>query len=131
MAKHIFISHSWDKNSAYKNLTALLDGRKYFTWEDHSVPRTNRIHTTKSSIIEIEIANRIRNSDCVLIIASMEVAYSDWLQWEIFVSQIYRKPIIGIIPRGAQRIPTIVRDASSIEVVHWNTKSIINAIRNI
>jgi hypothetical protein len=80
MARHIFISHAWNKDSNYQNLTALFEKKRYFTWEDHSVPKNNKIHSNNEKLIENEIFNRIKKSDCFVIIASMDVAYSDWIQ---------------------------------------------------
>jgi len=124
MAKHIFISHAWNKDSNYQNLTDLFDKKKYFTWEDHSVPKGNKIHTE----VENEILGRIHISDCFVVIASMDAVYSDWIKKEIIWAQVLDKPILGIKPWGAEKVPLVVQEAA-IEVLNWNTESIVEAIR--
>jgi len=64
----------------------------------------------------------------VLILAGMYAAHSDWIQFEIEFSQLLSKPIIGVRPWGAERVPQAVQDAAA-EIVGWNTDSIVSAIR--
>jgi hypothetical protein len=59
----------------------------------------------------------------------MDVAYSDWIQWEICVAQQLNKPILGIKPWGAIKIPIAVQEAA-IDIINWNTESIVEAIRS-
>ena len=42
--------------------------------------------------------------------------------------QAYPKPIIGVVPWGAERVPALVQNAATA-VVRWNTDSIVSAIR--
>lgn len=46
----------------------------------------------------------------------------------IELSKELKKPIIGIEPRGQEKIPTVVQEAV-VEIVKWNTDSIVSAIR--
>ena len=39
-----------------------------------------------------------------------------------------RMPVIGIMPRGQERVPLYVRDRVD-DLVGWNTSSIVSAIR--
>jgi alpha-amylase/alpha-mannosidase (GH57 family) len=76
-----------------------------------------------------ELLNRqVRPANCVLILGGMYAAYSEWIIKEIKLAQNLNKPIIGIYPRGQQNIPLAVQNAA-IELVRWNTSSIISAIR--
>ena len=63
-----------------------------------------------------------------LLISGMYVVHRDWIQEEIDIAEYYNKPIIGIMPWGAQRIPVAVQQASDT-MVGWNTNSIVTAVR--
>ena len=71
---------------------------------------------------------KITNSDVVLAIAGMYASYSDWIAWEVATASENNIPIIGVIPRGQERISATVTNYSIIDV-RWNTESIVDAIR--
>lgn len=50
------------------------------------------------------------------------------MKWELDKAVEKGIPIIGVIPRGQERISSIVSNRA-IETVHWNTESIVSAIR--
>lgn len=78
--------------------------------------------------IRQRITERIQTSDIVLGIAGIYASYSDWMKWELDKAVEKGMPIIGVIPRGQERISSIVSNRA-IEIVHWNTESIVSAIR--
>lgn len=51
------------------------------------------------------------------------------MKWEIETAKELGIPIVGIIPRGQERISKVVFD-NSIADIRWNTESIVQAIRN-
>ncbi len=75
-----------------------------------------------------ELDDQIRPAQCVVVIAGMYAAYRKWIQYEIDKAQEWGKPIIGLRPWGAERIPQEVVNAAD-EMVYWNTSSIVDAIR--
>ncbi len=50
------------------------------------------------------------------------------MEWELDKAKELDIPIIGIIPRGQERISATVYSRSVIDV-KWNTESIVEAIR--
>ncbi len=60
----------------------------------------------------------------------MYTNHSDWIGYEIDEALRMKKPIVAIIPWGAERTPLRVTLAAN-EVVGWNSKSITSAIRNL
>lgn len=125
----LFISHAWDYGGDYQRLTALLNEAKRFRSIDYSVPQHDPINARNASQLREALKNHIRPVHAVLIISGMYVNYREWIQYEIDVAQSYSKPIIGIEPRGSQRVPAEVRSAATT-MVRWNTNSIVSAIRN-
>ena len=52
------------------------------------------------------------------------------MKWELDTAIAEEVPIVGVIPRGQERISKVVTDRS-VEDVHWNTESIVGAIRRM
>ena len=125
----LFISHAWKYKDDYDRLTRMLDEAKLFKWQDYSVPFFDPIGSKNDAQLRAALKNHIQLAQAVLIISGMYVNYREWIQYEMNVSKDYGKPIIGIQPRGSKRIPTEVQSAATT-MVKWNTKSIVNAVRN-
>lgn len=124
----VFISHSWDHVDDLKNLRNLLEKRVYFHVEFEEASPEERINSENSAYIKRRLKEKISNSDIVLGIAGMYASYSDWMKWELDTAIAEEVPIVGVIPRGQKRISKVVTDRS-VEDVHWNIESIVDAIR--
>lgn len=128
----LFLSHAWRYNSDYYRLEELLNAAPYFKYRNYSVPMHNPLvdPNTPSGIhfLTGELERQVKPVNCVLVIAGMYSAHSEWIKREIYLANKFNKPIIGIIPRGQQRVPLVVQNAAH-DMAKWNTASIINAIR--
>lgn len=124
----IFISHCWDYDDVLQHLKNLLDSRGYFPAEYTQVEKTHPINSGYASVIKTQITRRLEDSDIVLAIAGVYASYSDWMQWEMDKAKELGLNIVGVIPRGQERISTQVY-SRSIVYVRWNTESIVDAIR--
>lgn len=131
MAKEfkIFISHSWKYPSDLENLRNLLKERRYFNVEFQEATLDQPINSTNATYIKKVLKDRILSSNIVLGIASMAASYSNWIDWELETANNNSIPIVGIIPRGQERISKTVTHYSKSDV-RWNTESIVDAIRN-
>ncbi len=128
----LFISHAWRYNEAYYNLINLLDQASYFNYRNYSVPEHDPVLDPNSAYgkttLKGKLDNQIRPVNCVLIISGMYASYSEWIEYEIDKAFSLGKPIIGLIPRGAERTPSYVQKYAKT-MVGWSTSSIVNAIR--
>ncbi|MDF3077525.1 MAG: hypothetical protein K0S09_1414 [Sphingobacteriaceae bacterium] len=124
----IFVSHSWAYNQDLRNLQNLLENRGYFKVEFQESTPNNPIDSENSAYIKRRLKEKIDASDIVLGIAGIYASYSDWIAWELATAQILSVPVIGVIPRGQERISSVVNKYSLINV-RWNTESIVDAIR--
>lgn len=124
----VFISHSWDHVDDLKRLRNLLKERGYFRVEFEEASPEEPINSNNSAYIRRRLKERISNSDIVLGIAGMYASYSDWMEWELDTAIAEEVPIIGVIPRGQEKISKVVTDRS-VKDVHWDTKSIVKAIQ--
>ncbi|NCC82322.1 MAG: TIR domain-containing protein [Clostridia bacterium] len=124
----IFISHSWAYVADLNNLKNLLENRGYFNVQFEEATPDVPINSENANYIKQRLRQKISNSDVVLGIAGVYASYSDWMTWELDKAIELEIPIVGVVPRGAERISTVVSSRAK-EVVRWNTESIVAAIR--
>jgi len=129
---NLFISHSWQYSDAYTKLCGLLDARSYFFYKNFSVPKDDPVHTngTDKQLIEA-ITNKIQLCHVILIMAGKYSTYSKWINKEIVIANesfSNPKPIIGIKPWASTVVSSVVKE-NAVELVNWNTDSIVDAIR--
>lgn len=125
----IFVSHSWDHSDDLDGLHSLLGRRGYFSYDAREVTRDNPINSFNATYIKSKLREKIRSADILLDLAGIYAGHSKWMQWEIETAKELGVPIVGIIPRGQERISRIVYD-NSVADVRWNAESIVEAIRN-
>lgn len=131
---NLFISHSWSYSNSYNRLTSMLTERPYFFYKDFSVPKDDPIHNAPNQQLLFEaIRRKIQPCHVVVIMSGVYSTYSKWINKEIHIAMrefSIRKPILGIVPWGAQRTSTIVTNSADL-IVGWNTESIVNGIRQL
>ena len=126
---HILISHSWDYSSDYETIKGWLDAAKNFSWSNYSVPLSNPIDANTKKELKEKIRNKISLCSCVIILSGMYVSYSEWIDYEIDVALELGKPIIGVKPRGQERIPAKVSNNADV-IVGWFSASVVQAVRD-
>ena len=124
----IFISHSWAYIGDLNNLKRLLEDRGYFNVQFEEATPDVPINSENAAYIRQRLKQKIANSNIVLGIAGVYASYSEWMQWELDKAIELGVPIVGVVPRGAERISTVVSSRAK-QVVRWNTESIVEAIR--
>lgn len=128
----LFISHAWSYGDEYTRLANMLDQAAYFYYRNYSAPEHKPLfdptHKVPNREVLAAIDRKIRPVNCVLIISGMYAARREWIQAEIDIATAYNKPIIGVIPRGQERLPKAVTDVAW-DTVGWSTSSIVSAIR--
>jgi hypothetical protein len=125
----IFICHSWANSADLEGLQNLLNKRGYFNVEFTEVTKDVPINSNNATYIKSQLKEKIVNSDIVLALAGVYASHSDWMIWEMDTAIVNSIPIVGIIPRGQERISQEVYYRSKTDV-NWNTESIVEAIRN-
>ena len=123
-----FICHAWTYGDEYYKLVEFLDTAPNFSWQNVSVPGHDPIHSRSRSEIEYELRNRVREVDVFLVLAGMYAAHSDWMEFELEFPRRIGRPIIGVKPRGSERIPVAVQNAAH-EIVGFRADSIVTAVR--
>lgn len=125
----LFISHSWDHDDVLQELKSLLNSRGYFPAEYTQIEKDCPINSERAAVIKANITKRLEQSDVVLAIAGIFASHSDWMQWEMDKAKELGLKVIGVIPRGQERISQEVY-SRSVTDVRWNADSIVEAIRS-
>jgi hypothetical protein len=124
----IFISHSWSYTEDLEALQKLLNARGYFNVTFLEATKKTPINSANAPYVKSVLKDRILNSDIILALAAVYATHSDWMIWELETAKANKIPIVGVIPRGQERISTEVSSRSIVNV-RWNTESIVDAIR--
>jgi len=124
----IFISHSWAYVEDLRSLKKLLESRGYFNVQFEEATPDVPINSENAAYIRQRLRQKIANSNIVLGIAGMYASHSEWMQWELDKAIELGVPIVGVVPRGAERVSAVVSSRAK-QVVRWNTESIVEAIR--
>lgn len=134
MSKYnLFISHSWAYSGQFDNLVRLLKEDPTFEFNDYSVPKEDPIDASSDKQLREAIKEQMSHASCVLILAGVYSTHSDWIKIEIDLAQhgfSTPKKIIAIEPWGSERTSSVVKEAAD-KIVKWNTKSIVDAIRDV
>lgn len=127
----LFISHSWTYSDAYEKLVGFFDEHPNFSWINYSVPKDDPVHDADNDTqLYNAIKNQVQPVNCVIMLAGVYSTYSKWIKKEIKISKTdFSKPIIAVQPWASENTSTIVKDNAD-EVVKWQSKSIVDAIRN-
>lgn len=127
---NLFISHSWSYSDSYDKLINLLNNDTYFKYKDYSVPKNDPIHNAKYDYeLKQAIERQIRPASCVIILAGVYATYSKWINIEIDIAKTLNKKIVAVEPWGSEKTSSKVK-LNADRIVKWNSKSIIDAIRN-
>lgn len=124
----VFISHAWNYSNDYDRVVQFLDEALNFDYVNLSVPSHRGIDAEDTDELKRLLRDQMRPANVFLIICGMYVSHSDWIDFEIAFSKRIGRPIIGILPRGRERVPLAVQN-TAVEMVGWSTKTIVDAIR--
>ena len=124
----IFISHSWQYSDTLDALKNLINANSHFSATYEESTKDKPINSENENYVKTRLAQKIGDSNIVLALAGMYASHSSWMEWELDKAIGLDVPIVGVIPRGQERISTIVSSRSLVDV-RWSTESIIAAIR--
>lgn len=124
---HLFVSHAWDYKEHYDTIEKWLENHN-ISFSNYSVPKDDPLDVSTNKELKNELYKRIRLSSGIIVIAGMYVAHSEWIDYELESAHTLKKPIIGIMPRGQERIPKKLQEYKKT-IVGWNSNSLIDAIK--
>lgn len=125
---NVFISHSWSHHDDLEALRNLINQRPYFHANYSEVSRDEPINSINASYIRTRLRERLQSADVIIALAGIYASHSQWMEWELDTALSLGKRIIGLVPRGNERVSAMVSSRAST-ITRWNTESIITAIR--
>lgn len=130
MSHRLFISHSWKYSEKYCRAVRFLNDTPNFNWSNSSVPEDDAFEDMSIDDLKKQLTRQISYAQCVVILAGMYANHSFWIQYEIDEAVRMKKPIVALVPWGAERTPVRVILAAD-KVVNWNSKSVTSAINEV
>lgn len=124
----LFISHAWAYREEYGRLVDMLDSVPNFSWRNLSVPAHDPLDGGTDVRLRRALSEQVRRAHAVLAVGGVNATHSPWIGEELDIAASYAKPVIGVVPRGNQRVSSVVQ-RYSVEWVRWSAHSIVNAIR--
>ncbi|MGE8449994.1 MAG: TIR domain-containing protein [Pseudomonadales bacterium] len=131
---NVFVSHSWAYSTEYSTLESWIFNERWsvgqasLDFRNYSVPKNDPIHNANSdAALLTAIKRQMQLCHVIVIPLGMYTHYSKWIGKEIEAAAAWGKPILGVIPRGQQRIPDVVSSRAR-ETVGWNKESVIGGI---
>ena len=130
---HLFLSHSWKYSDTYNGLVTLLDNRENqdFPFSNFSLPKDDPIHDADNDE-QLRAAIKAQMVKCskIIILAGVYATYSKWINIEIELAKEMGKKIIAVEPYKAERTSSIVKNSAD-RIVTWNSRSLVNAIKEL
>ena len=89
----LFISHAWSYSERYERAINFINDAPNFSWTNFSVPIDRKFEQMSRRDLEEELRQQIRPVQCVVVLAGMYAAHSDWIQFEIdYAKEILQNP---------------------------------------
>lgn len=131
---HLFISHGWKYTDDYYRMMEYLEkiseSEPQFRYDLHSEPESEKGRKNrKTEELMAEMQEQIRDTECVLILSDMYKESHYWLDYAMDLAQDWQIPILGIRKWNGQKSPYQIEERAD-EMVEWEKKSILTAIRN-
>lgn len=126
--RNLFISHAWSYSDDYNTVVEWLNSTPNFLWKNYSVPCHDACTENSTSGLKACLTQQISPASGIIVISGMYTLYSEWIDYEIDEAIRLNKIIIGLKPRGNERIPKKIQD-NAISVINWNSVSLVDTIR--
>ena len=127
----IYISHGWTNNENYGRMVKILNGIRYFYWENYSVSEHEHASSEEGITPDFHniLFNQIRHVDFIIIFAGMYNDHREMIEKEIEIAKSFDIPIVGIKPWEEGRdVPSEISDVSKM-VLGWKSHTVANGIQ--
>lgn len=124
----VFVTHAFAEHHDYVRVFEYLETASNFFYFNCSAPDRAPAAGGKEALRD-ELRRQIKNAEAVVVLSSLYEENRDWVTYQMDAAQARDLPLIAIEPFGGiGRVPEDVAKRAS-EVVGWNERSIVDAIR--
>lgn len=124
----VYVTHAFEEHEDYHRVFEYMEAASNFFYincsNPHEVPATGGKEALREAL-----RNQIKGAEAVLVLSALYIENRDWVTYQLDVAQASDLPIIAIEPFGGMRdVPPDVAKRAA-EVVGWNDRSIVDAVR--
>lgn len=123
----IFVTHAWENTDDYLRVFEYLESARNFFYRNFSTP-DHRPVGDKEALRE-DLRRQIAPVEAVIALSSLFETHQDLLLFELHFAKAAQKPVVLMKPFGAQRPLSKVLTDLADEIVDWDERALVDAIR--
>ncbi len=124
----VFVTHAFARHDDYSRVFEYMEAASNFFYLNCSDPDRAPAAGGKEALRE-ELRSQIKNAEAVVVLSSLYDENRDWITYQMDAAQAMDLPLIAVEPFGGMgKVPEEVQKRAA-EVVGWNERSIVDAIR--
>jgi Thoeris protein ThsB, TIR-like domain len=124
----LFVTHAFASHPDYHRMFEYIESTPNFFYRNCSVPDQMPSTGGKEALKE-EYRTQIKNAEVVVVLSSMYVENEYWTTYQMDAAQAIGLPLVAVEPFGGQQKTPEELTKRAGEVVGWNERLIIDAIR--
>lgn len=124
----VFVTHTFAEDPDYHRVFEYLESTPNFFYSNCSAPDRLPAAGGKEAVRE-ELRKQISAAETVVVLSSLYEDNLDWVNYEMDVAEANDLPLIVLEPFGTAAVVPEALAARAAEVVPWNERSIIDALR--
>ena len=124
----VFVTHTFAEDPDYHRVFEYLESTPNFFYSNCSAPDRLPAAGGKEAVRE-ELRKQISAAETVVVLSSLYEDNLDWVNYEMDVAEANDLPLIVLEPFGTAAAVPEALAARAAEVVPWNERSIIDALR--
>lgn len=124
----VFVTHTFAENPDYHRVFEYLESTPNFFYSNSSAPDRLPAAGGKEAVRE-ELRRQISAAETVVVLSSLYEDNLDWINYQMDVAEANELPLIVLEPFGSGAVVPEALARRAAEVVPWNERSIIDALR--
>lgn len=123
----LFVSHVFESNDDYLRVFEYLESSHNFYYRNCGAIEPHPGHSKEA--MEQEFRKQISLAEVVIVPAGMYKDYRDWIHFQLNCAKGFEKPVVVLETFGVKQKLPVQLEALADEVVEWNERKIVDAIR--
>jgi hypothetical protein len=124
----LYVTHSFASNADYHRVFEYLEALPNFFYRNCSVP-DHLPSTPGREALKEEYRTQLKPAEVVIVLSSLYIENEFWTTYQMDAAQAGNLPLVAIEPFGSNvKVPPEVAKRAA-EVVGWNERLIVDAIR--
>lgn len=124
----LYVTHAFASNPDYHRVFEYLEALPNFFYRNCSVP-DHLPSTVGREALKEEYRTQLKSAEVVIVLSSLYIENEFWTTYQMDAAQASNLPLVAIEPFGVNvKVPPEVAKRAA-EVVGWNERLIVDAIR--